>query len=193
MKYLKISLLASALCFSLNSTAQKLPFTNNNLRNNLEKVVSDFPRELSSIRGEEVMANPQTIEYATTLDLEGVESNTITKFIANKPIYSWKALVLTTEEFTEAESKYKWLTNQLKVMTLTLEGGSSFTLSGDYEAPHESKKFFVSSYRLTPAATALPKLQIQVSMEYMFPEWEVSLVIFQKEREDKDRGKRVDD
>lgn len=155
-------------------------------------MVSDFPRELSTIRGEEVMANPQTVEYATTLDLEGVESNTVTKFIANRPIYSWKALVLTTEEFEEAEKKYKWLANQLKVMTLTLEGGSSFTLSGDYEQPDESKKFFVSSYRLTPAATALPKLQIQVTMEYMFPEWKVGMVIFQKEREDKERGPKRD-
>src|SRR5687768_1532764 len=109
MKSHKSSLLAVFLCFSLFSSAQKLPFTNNNLRNNLEKVISDFPRELSSIRGEEVMANPQTVEYATTLDLEGVESNSVTKFIANRPIYSWKALVMTTEEFEEAEKKYKWL------------------------------------------------------------------------------------
>jgi hypothetical protein len=34
----------------------------------------------------------------------------------------------------------------------------------------------------------MPKLKIEASMQYEFPEWKVSLVVYEKEREDKDRG-----
>jgi hypothetical protein len=180
--------LAFFLCTSAAHAQLKLPFTNNELRTNLEKVVTDFPKEMRNIRGEVLMENPQTVEYATNLTFEGAEQNTITQYISKKPIFSWQALVLTTEEFSDAAKKYKWLCNQLKVMTLKLDGGYSFTLSGNYEAPDESKKFCTSVFQLTPAAVGVPKLKIEAALQFDFPEWKVNLTVYQKEREDHERG-----
>jgi hypothetical protein len=189
MKIQKPAALLLAFLFSLSLTAQvKLPFTNNDLRNNLEKVLSDFPREMRTLKGEVLTENPQTIEFASLLQFRGAEENTITQYISPKPIYSWQAILLSTETFEEAAKKYKWLYNQLKVMTVTLDGGYSFTLTGRWEEPSESKTFFSSPFHLTPAATNLPKLQIEVGMEYLFPEWKVKLTVYQKEREDRERG-----
>ena len=95
---------------------------------------------------------------------------------------------MNTEDFEEASKKYKWLYNQLKVMTVKLEGGYSFTLSGDYDAPDESKKFSSSIFKLTPNAGNMPKLKIEASMQFEFPEWKVTIAVYEREREDDERG-----
>jgi len=73
-------------------------------------------------------------------------------------------------------------------MTIALDNGYSFTMSGDYEAPDESRKFSSSIFKLTPNASTMPKLKIEVSMQFEFPEWKVSLLVYEKEREDNERG-----
>jgi len=137
MKILKTSLLAfAALLLALIGRAHlRIPVTNNDLRNNLEKVIADFPRELNSIKGDLLNLNPQTVEYATLLKFDGAEENSIIQYISRKPIYSWQAVVLTTEDFEEAAKKYKWLFSQLKMMTITMDNGYSFSLNGEYDAP----------------------------------------------------------
>jgi hypothetical protein len=188
------ALSSALLLFVLSTFAQaKLPFTNNELRTNLQKVISDFPRQMSTIKGETMAENPQTIEFATLLKFESVEDNSITQYNSKKPIYSWQATFLTTEDYEAAVKKYKWLCGQLKAMTLNLDGGYSFTLYGDYEAPSEARKFTTTVYHMTPAASNLPKLNIEVGMQFLFPEWKITLTVYQKEREDAERGQKHDD
>jgi hypothetical protein len=190
MKILRTSLIASVIVLYVSpARAQfRIPVTNNDLRHNLEKVIADFPQELSSIKGNMIERNPQTVEYATVLKFEGAEENTVTQYISSKPVYSWQATVLTSEDFEAASKKYKWLCNQLKVMTINMGNGYTFSLNGDYEAPDDSKKFTISTYHLTPAATYMPKLKVEVGMQFYFPEWKVVLRVYQKEREDSERG-----
>lgn len=166
----------------------KFPVTNNDLRNNLEKVISGFPEHFSGLIGDTLADNPQTIEFASRLDFKGAKENSITEYKSRKPIYSWQAVLLDTEEFEDAAKKYKWLCNQLKVMTVKLDGGYSFSLSGDYQEADESRKFSTSVFSLMPRATNMPKLKVEASIQFEFPEWKVSLLVYEKEREDNERG-----
>jgi hypothetical protein len=190
MKILRTSLIAFVIVLYVSPAMGqiRIPVTNNDLRHNLEKVIADFPQELNSIKGNMIERNPQTVEYATVLKFDGAEENTVTQYISNKPVYSWQATVLTSEDFEEASKKYKWLCNQLKVMTINMGNGYTFSLNGDYEAPDDSKKFSISTFHLTPAATYMPKLKVEVGMQFYFPEWKVVLRVYQKEREDNERG-----
>src|SRR5689334_2369685 len=101
----------------------RVPVTNNDLRINLQKIISDFPHQLASLRGDTLVDNPQTIEFASLLDFKSAQENLITQYKSSRPIYSWSATLLVSEEFEEAEAKYKWLYNQLRVMTVNLDGG----------------------------------------------------------------------
>ena len=178
----------TAFTFCLSAGAQvKFPVTNNGLRNDLQKVIADFPNDFSNLKGDILIENPQTIEYVSLLNFSGAEDNTITKYNASKSIYSWQATMLTTEEFSDAEIKYKWLFNQLKNMTINI-GDYSFSLYGDYDQPDESRKFSTTTFRLIPGAINLPKLKIEIAMQYEFPDWKVVLQVYQKEREDNERG-----
>jgi len=163
------------------------------LKSDLQKIIGDFNSGFSSIRGGVQYENPQTTEYASEVQLSGAEACVITQHSGARPMYSFEALMLTTEDFAEAAKKYKSLYGQLKGMTIRINNDYTYSLSGSYEAPDESKKFSSSVLRLLPAATQLPRLKVEVSLQYYFPEWKVSLLVYEKEREDRDRGKKEDD
>ena len=177
------------LVSGLISNAQfKLPVTNNELRGNLSKVISEFGNQFSEIKGPVTNENPQTTEYSTTLKFENAEENLITEYKGIKSIYSWQAILLTTEDFEEASKKYKWLCNQLKVMTVTIDGHYSYSLDGKIDPAVESKPFSSSIFTLMPAASNLPKIRIEAGMQFQFPEWKVQLLVYEKERNDNERG-----
>lgn len=165
------------------------PVTNNDLRINLQKIIADFPNKLSSLRGDTLEVNPQTIEFASRLEFEMAPQNSIMEYKSlMEPKYSWKAMMMSTEEFEEASEKYDWLYKQLKVMTIRMDGGYTFSLDGEYDAPDEGRGFSTSIFKLLPNASNMPKLKIEVSMEFEFPEWKVNLLVYEKEREDTERG-----
>ena len=170
------------------SKLPRVPVTNNELRLNLQKVIADFPNQFSELRGDTLELNPQTVEYASRLDFSMAPMNSIMEYRGLEPKYSWQALISITEEFDEASQKYDWLCKQLKVMTIRLDGGYTFSLNGNYEAPDETRGFSSSIFKLTPNASNMPKLKIEVSMQFEFPEWKVNLSVYEKEREDHERG-----
>lgn len=178
--------LALALSCSFASYAQlRLPISNA-FRNDLQKVVADYPTQFASLRGEVRMNNPQTVEYASLLQVDKAEACIITRYSSNiKPIYSMQALMLSTEDFSEAQKKYKWIFTQLKGMNVKYVV-DQYTLEGVYEAPAEERKFATSTLAIARPPEAWAKLRIEVSMQYEFPEWKVAVTVFEKEKEDED-------
>lgn len=190
MKVLATKLIAiPCIVAGLVSNAQlKFQVTNNDLRNNLSKVIADFPNQFAALKGDTIAINPQMIEFSSRLQFREASNNSFTLYKSQKPIYSWQAVLMTAENFDDASKKYHWLYNQLKGMTVKPEGGSSFTLNGEYDAPDETKKFSSSIFSLTPGASNIHRLKIEASIQFEFPEWKVMLSVYEKEREDKERG-----
>lgn len=124
-------------------------------RGDVQKVVADFPSQFASLRGAVLFTNPQTVEYASLLQPNKAEACIITQYSSNgKPIYSLQALMLHTEDFSEAEKKYKWLFTQLKGLNVTYVV-DQYTLYGTYEAPAEERKFTTSTLAVAQPPEAL--------------------------------------
>ena len=193
ISWTKVLLLMAILPGSSSQAQLRVPVTNNDLRINLQKIVSDFPNQFSTLRGDTLIENPQSIEFASRLAFSGATENSIIQYKSVRPVYSWQATLLSTEEFEEAEKKYRWLYNQLRVMTIKLDNGYSFSLNGDYDEASESNKFCGSIFKMTPNATDMPKLKIEASMQFEFPEWKVNLLVYEREKEDTDRADVIED
>jgi hypothetical protein len=193
MKMSKPKLLTAALLLCVSVQAQfKLPI-NNAFRNDVQKVVADFPSQFASLRGDVVAKNPQTVEFASLVKVDKAENCSIIQYSANtRPVYSWHATMLSTEDFAEAEKKYKWLFNQLKGMNVKYVV-DQYTLRGQYEVPAEERKFTISQLTVANPPMALQKLRVEVAMQFEFPEWKVSLSVFEKERDDDERGELDDE
>ena len=193
MKYNQAKLIAiGSILFFTSAKAQfKLP-VNNALRSDVQKLVADFPHGFQSLRGDELVVNPQTVEYASLLKIDKAIECSIIRYSSNsKPVYSWHAVMLSTEDFEEAAKKYKWIFNQLKGMNVTYTV-DKYTLKGTFEAPEESRKFMTSVLTVIAPPSPLQKLKIEVNMNFEFPEWKVTLDVFEKEKDDNERGEIED-
>lgn len=193
MKVPKLKLLfaAASLCSLATHAQLRLPIPNA-FRSDVQKVVADFPSQFAALRGDVRMTNPQTVEYASLVQIDKAEDCIITRYSSNaKPVYSMQAVMLHTEDFKEAEKKYKWLFTQLKGMNVKYVV-DQYTLQGVYEAPAEERKFTTSTLAVAHPPQALQKLRVEVSMQFEFPEWKVSLTVFEKEKDDDEMGDIAD-
>lgn len=189
MQIAKSSLLFSFFFTSVFfATAQvKLPSLNgNSIKPEVVKAVEDYPNQFKNITAEEISQNPQTTEYRSTIKISGGEECIVTKYTSKKTaIYSWHALVLSTEDFKEAEKKYKALCNQLNGMTVHL-GAHNYIFKGKIESPAEEKTF-TSTLLMTDAENEMAKkMRIEVVMENELLEWKVKVLVYGLERDDTD-------
>lgn len=189
-----LTLLTIIFLFFNSSNAQlKLPSING-IGNDVQKVIEDYPSRFIHLMGEVLTENPQSTDYQCNFTVNGAEEVFITRYAAKKEICSWQALMLTTESFEKAKQKFKSLYNQLNNLSVNQNGAKSVKLKGVYEAPIEEKKFTTVLFSFEPADESLKKLKVEISLQYHEPmEWKVKVLIYDREREDNERGKTVEE
>ncbi len=185
-----LALITIIALLALPAFAQlKLPVVNG-IGADIKKVIQDYPNQFSNLKGDVVVQNPQSTDYACNFKVNGAEEATITQYSsANKyNICSWQALMLTTEEFEDAKKKFKSLYGQLNNLSAKMEEGVFLRLKASYETPVEEKKFNSIIFSVDNGSTTLKKLKVELTMQYELLEWKVKVVVYEKEREDHEKG-----
>ncbi len=175
--------------FSIVSGAQlKLPALNG-FAADLKKVIRDQPNHFSSMIGDIIAEHPQSTDYECKLAVSNTEENYITRYSSLKEIYSWQALVLTTESFEKAKQKFRALYNQLNNLAVPLDNGSTLHFKGSYTTPAEESKFISVLLNGEPEAKNPGKLVLELSLQFYQPmEWKVKVLVYDREREDAEKG-----
>jgi hypothetical protein len=190
MKFsVKLLVAVTIFLFSFHTlTAQTTELPKNPFTTDIKKIIEDYPNHFSSFTGELIVSNPQSSDYTCTLEIDGIEESTITKYSAtDKTICSWQGLILTTESFSEAAKKFRLLYTQLNGLRL----GSS-QLNGLYETPSEEKKFTSALLSFSPVNDGFQKMKVELVLQAEVMEWKVKLLIYDREREDNERGRLID-
>ncbi len=184
--HVKTPVLFTILLFSLlSASAQiKLPAANP-VAPDMKRVMADYNDHFSHLLGELIVQNPQSTDYKCIFNLNGAESTTITVYTSSeKTVASWQSLVLTTEDFDKAKKKFHSLYNQLNNLAFQINGGGSYRLKGEYQAPVEEKKFGSVVFTCNPADESSKKIRVEISLQYELLEWKLSVLVYEKERED---------
>jgi len=170
-----------------DSEAQlKLPVSNP-VANDIKKVISDHSNHYANIKGEMITQTPQTTDYECIFNANGAEETTITQYSSKKEIYSWQAVMLTTESFDKAKQKFRSLYNQLNNLSVKCKD-VNYKLKGDYVQPDEKKKFSSVIFSAEPG----DKIKVEILLQAHEPmEWKVKIIIYDQEREDHERGSRT--
>jgi alpha-N-acetylglucosamine transferase len=143
--------------------------------------------------GEMVAEHTQSTDYQCNFNVNGAEESIITRYSAKKEVCSWQALMLTTDNFEKAKQKFKSLYSQLNNLSVNT-GKANFRLKGVYESPEEKKKFTSVLFSFEPANESFKKLKVEISMQYIEPmEWKVKVLVYDRERDDVERGKTVEE
>lgn len=177
-----------ALFFSRSPAQLKLPLAAG-ISSDVKKIIEDFPNRFINLMGEVINQDPQSTAYECNFKVNGAEESFITRYSAKKEVCSFEALMLTTENFEKAKQKFKSLFNQLNNLTVRFAGNNPVRFRGQYEEPKQEIKF--SSVLFSPETDRefLKKIKVEILLELAGPmEWKVRVLIYDKEREDDERG-----
>ena len=165
------------------------------LGNDLKKIVAEYPSRFSNLVGELLVENAQSVDFACNCEITGAEETTITRHSSKgNDVYSWQTVMLTTEDFDKAKQKFKSLYSQLNNLAVNPTGEKTYRLKGKYEAPVAEKKFSSIIFALDPADGSLAKLKAELSLQFYPPmEWKVKIMVYEREREDDERGPLTED
>lgn len=165
----------------------------NLLSSDMKKVIRDYPHHFASLQGAVIEENPQSINYSCNFQVDGSESSSITRYSSkDNDVFSWQALMLTTEDFETAKKKFRSLFNSLNNLSVKMDYGDTFYLTGKYDSPVEEKKFTSVILTFEKADRITRKMKLEISMQYEMLEWKVRVLIYEKDREDDEQGETIE-
>ncbi len=185
-------LITMSACIHSGLFAQlRLPTIGNNTGKELRIVIEDYPNHFANIiTGEPNTEANGTATYICKGTVSDAEESSVTKHAGKKSPYSWEATMLTTENFDKARQKFKALFGQVNNLGIHLDG-HSYKLKGDYKAPSEEMKFTSAVFSLYPDDEPLKKFRTELVLQFHAPvEWKVKLLVYEKDREDDERGEQ---
>jgi hypothetical protein len=187
VKPLCIGVFSLSLFFTSHAQI-KIPGTDD-LGVDMRKVIREYPHQFLKLQGDVIDEKPQSIDYACTFKMAGAEESSITKYSSkNKEVYSWQALMLTTDDFQTAKKKFHSLFNKMNNLGVKMDYGVTFYLKGKYVEPVEERNFTsaILSFELPDQITQ--KMKLEVTMQYEMLEWKVRVLIYERDREDVEQG-----
>ena len=190
MKPLTTTFIFILFVFSLS--AQVIPIKNA-LQTDIAKVLSDYPNGFKNIIGDEILQNPQSIEFECLVTIKDAIKCRLVKYSSNvKDIYSWEADMIKTDDFETASNKFRALYNSLQHLSVNINGTTA-VFKGDYIKPSEAIKFTTIVLDAGDKTPELKKLRLALILEADMLEWVIRIQVYEQEREDKDRGSTKDE
>jgi len=190
MKPLTATFLFILFVFTLS--AQVIPIKNA-LQTDIAKVISDYPNGYKNIIGEQIIENPQSIEFESLVKVKDAIKCKLIKYSSNiKEIYSWEAEMIKTDDFDEASKKFSAIYNSLQHLAVNING-STAVFKGDYIKPTEAIKFTTLVLDSGDNTPELKKLKLALVLETDMLDWVIKIQVYEKEREDKERGNKKDE
>lgn len=183
----KLSLVFLILLPAYFLSAQLLP-VKNPFKADLAKVIGDYHNHFKNLLGEVLEENTQSTDYRSKLILKDAEECTITRYSATgKEIYSWQAVMLKTENFDEAAKKFRTLYTSINNLSVQVNG-THIVFKSDFNKPAEEKKICSIVFEPADKKNGNLKIRIELSLQSGMYDWTLNILVYEKEREDDERG-----
>lgn len=162
------------------------------MQTDIAKVISDYPNGFKNISGEQLIENPQTIEFESRVEIKDATKCRVIRYSSNtKEIFSWEAEMLKTDDFEEASKKFRSYYNLLQHLSVNINGVNA-VFNGEYIKPSEAIKFTTIVFDVGDKNEELKSLKIALVLETELLDWVIKIQVYEKERNDKDRGPAID-
>jgi hypothetical protein len=182
----------TCILFVFSLSAQVLPIKNA-LQTDIAKVISDYPNGYKNIIGEQIIENPQSIEFECLVKIKDAIKCKLVRYSSNvKEVYSWEAEMMKTDDFETASKKFRTIYNSLQHLTVKVNG-STAVFQGDYIKPSEAIKFTTIILDPGDKASELKKLKLTLVLEADMLDWVIKIQVYEQEREDKEKGPAIDE
>jgi hypothetical protein len=169
--------------FSFNfSIAQFKKTSAESIRPVLEKVIGSATEEFLSIRGDQIPADPGTIQYLSVAEVPSALETKIIGYSGSTSNYwVWESKLLATDDFNELKKVYRQYFNDIS-------GGAIKTVdrkyisSEKYESPVEEMRQCINQFSVSGSEVSNETLTIDLVAENVMFEWIIWLRIYDKKK-----------
>ena len=164
------------------STKAQLPLKDvNEISPVLSKVIHDYPNYFNSIKGKIVDESPQVVNYESLLNIKDMPQGIIVQYGDEREhVYSWKNVLLETEDFEEAKKKFHLYYAQIR-KTKAIINQMDIRLVGDYTEPDESKQFNTIVFKLASIEPSIKDVVVDLSLQYEMSGWKITVSLYHVE------------
>ena len=190
MKPLTATFLVILSVFSLSA---QVILIKNPLQTDIAKVISDYPNGFKNISGEQIIDNPQSVEFECKSSVKDAVSCRVIKYSSNiKEIYSWEAEMLKTDDFEVVSKQFRSLYNSLQHLSVNINGINA-VFKAEFVKPTASIKFTSIVFDAGDKTPELKMLKMVLLLENDMLDWVIKIQVYEREREDKERGSEKDE
>jgi hypothetical protein len=169
------------LFFCASTKAQSPPKDPGEIGSVLSKVIHDYPNYFSNIKGEVVDESPQVVNYTSLINIKDLPQGIIVQYGDEKEhVYSWKNVLLETEDFEEAKKKFHLYYTQIR-KTKAIINQMDIRLIGDYTEPDESKQFNTIIFKLESIEPLIKDVVVDLSLQYEMSGWKITVSLYHVE------------
>ena len=149
------------------------------IKMDIQKVARDLYEGFNNTKGDTLGYSNSVITFKSKVVPAGATECTVIQHPYPNS-YSWQAVMFASEDFDEAVSKYKNYYKQLFGSMITFNDNTSYKLTGEYDLPDDGRSFAASMLKLDEPGEKLKAFKIEIGLNYTFPEWSVSILVYEK-------------
>lgn len=180
---MKIALLIISAQFFVSSLWSQGVFANQTNKT-LEKVVQNYPSQFRNIKGEQLPATGQAMEFKSTVFVPGTVSTTIRQSGADKENLSWQSVMFESNSFNLAKTKFEELYNEIKNSIIKPEAGKAVIVNGMYTEPNADKTYTTIQFDMMPTSAVLQKMSIDLTFDHSGKQYRVILSVYDREKKE---------
>jgi hypothetical protein len=147
-------------------------------------VAGDYYDHFFNIIGEKISETESVIEYKSKILPAGAIESTITQIKGLQNVYSWQAVMMNTDDWDKAVTKYKQIYRQLNGAKLIMSDGQTCKIKGPYDVPDDNRAFASSLLEPDVEQKYLRRLKIEVALSYDMPGWIIKILVYEKESDE---------
>ncbi len=181
-KKLLITLVFIVSCISIAAAQSLKTKPETGIRPQVQQLIHSYFQHFDGVKGDTLSQSNGSIVYSSKI-LPGAIESYVTQY-GHGNNYSWQATLLRTEDFQKAADLYKKYYQQLNGMPVKLDDKSIVKLGGQYDIPEEVRSFASSILELQKVDKGLKLLKVEVGINYLFPEWTVKLLVYEKQADE---------
>ena len=170
-------------CCVLIGKAQLLP-QSVSIKVQLNQIINDFPSEFSSVKGERVEGEPNTIQYQSKIQPKGaLESRVIGYPSKQKTYWVWESKLLVTDDINQLKRIYKTYYNDIAGNNVTISSGGRLVATTVYAAPSDELRLWINQFKIKEPVGVFESLVVDLIAEYNNFEWIIYLRIYDQAKE----------
>lgn len=145
----------------------------------INQIINDFPNDFSTVKGERVDGDPNTVQYKSKVEPKGaIETRVIGYPSKEKTYWVWESKLLVTEDINELKRMFKLYYNDIAGNNVSISTGGRLVSTSNYTVPSDELRLWIQQFKIKEPVGVYENLLVDLVAEYNNYEWIILIRVY---------------